>query len=119
MASPPLRISPCESTLDGTNCCPACQVVGKLRPHIVWFGEMPHRLDEIYLALSKADLFISIGTSGQVYPAAGFAEAASRDGIQTIEVNPNSTEISPHFDEHLRGQAGVKVTELVQRILSQ
>ena len=111
-------ISPCESTLDETNCCPECRVEGKLRPHIVWFGEMPLFMDEIYLALSKADLFISIGTSGQVYPAAGFAEAASRHGIRTIEVNPSTTEISLHFDEHLRGPAGVKVEELVKKVLA-
>ena len=112
-------ISPCENTLDETNSCPACEVVGKLRPHIVWFGEIPLFMDEIYLALSKADLFISIGTSGNVYPAAGFAEAASRHGIRTIEVNPNSTEISPHFDEHLRGPAGMKVAELVEKVLAE
>lgn len=111
-------VSPCESTLDGTNVCPACLATGKLRPHIVWFGEIPLLMDEISLALSKAGLFISIGTSGNVYPAAGFAEAASRHGIRTIEVNPNTTEISPHFDECLRGPAGVKVAELVERILA-
>jgi NAD-dependent deacetylase len=111
-------ISPCENTLDETNQCPACQVVGRLRPHIVWFAEIPLYMDEIYVALSRADLFISIGTSGQVYPAAGFAEAASSHGIRTIEVNPDSTNISPHFDEHLRGPAGQKVTELVEQLLS-
>ena len=112
-------ISACENTLDETTRCPACHVVGKLRPHIVWFGEIPLFMDEIYLALSKADLFICIGTSGNVYPAAGFAEAASRHGIRTIEVNPNTTEISGHFDEHQRGPAGVNVAELVDRILVQ
>jgi NAD-dependent deacetylase len=112
------HISHCENCLDETCVCPACQVVGKLRPHIVWFGEMPFFMDDISLALSNADLFISIGTSGNVYPAAGFAEAASRNGIPTIEVNPNSTAISPHFDEHLRGAAGEKVAELVERRLA-
>jgi NAD-dependent deacetylase len=111
-------VSPCEGALDERNRCPVCQVVGRLRPHIVWFGEMPLLMDEIYLALSKANLFVAIGTSGQVYPAAGFAEAASSHGIRTIEVNPNTTEISPHFDEHLRGPAGQKVTELVEKLLS-
>ena len=111
-------ISLCETTLNETNPCPACRVVGTLRPHIVWFGEIPFFMDEISLSLSKADLFISIGTSGNVYPAAGFAEEASRHGIRTIEVNPNTTEISSHFDEHLRGPAGVKVTELVEKILA-
>lgn len=110
-------VSPWDSAFDGDDRCPACAVKGKLRPHIVWFGEIPLFMDEIYFALSKADLFISIGTSGHVYPAAGFAEAASRHGIRTIEINPNSTEISPHFDEHLRGPAGEKVAELVDGLL--
>ena len=111
-------VSPCERKLDETNACPSCLVVGKLRPHIVWFGEIPLFMDEIDRALTRADLFISIGTSGNVCPAAGFAEAASRHGIHTIEVNPNTTEISPYFDEHLRGPAGEKVAELVLRILA-
>ena len=107
-----------ENNLDETNRCPACAVVGRLRPHIVWFGEMPLFMENIYLALSKANLFVAIGTSGNVYPAAGFAEAASQHGIRTIEVNPDSTKISPHFDEHLRGPAGRKVAELVEQLLS-
>jgi len=106
-----------KNNLDETSVCPECRASGSLRPHIVWFGEIPLFMDEIYLALSKAGLFISIGTSGKVYPAAGFAEAASRHGIRTIEVNPDSTEISPHFEEHLRGPAGLKVTELVGKLL--
>lgn len=111
-------ISPCEETLDATSACGACGASGRLRPHIVWFGEIPLFLEEIYLALSEADLFVAIGTSGNVYPAAGFVEAASRLGTPTIEVNPNTTEISPHFDEHMRGPAGTTVTELVDRLLS-
>lgn len=111
-------VSACEGLLDGNSRCPECPVAGQLRPHIVWFGEIPLFMDEISLALAQAGLFISIGTSGNVYPAAGFAAAASRQGIRTIEINPNTTEISPHFDEHLRGPAGLKVAELVERILS-
>jgi NAD-dependent deacetylase len=106
-------ISPCEDTLDETNLCPACETVGQLRPHIVWFGEIPLFMEEIGHALTQADLFVSIGTSGVVYPAAGFAALAARHGIRTIEINPASTEISPHFDEHLRGPATEKVTEWV------
>jgi NAD-dependent deacetylase len=111
-------ISPCETTLDETNRCPACDTLGSLRPHIVWFGEIPLFMDEIGQALTQADLFLSIGTSGVVYPAAGFAALAARYGIHTIEVNPTSTEISPHFDEHLRGPATEKVTAWVDEILS-
>jgi NAD-dependent deacetylase len=111
-------ISPCETTLDETNRCPACGTVGTLRPHIVWFGEIPLFLDEIGHLLAQADLFVAIGTSGVVYPAAGFAALAARQGIRTIEINPVTTEISPHFDEHLRGPAPVKVPEWVDGILS-
>jgi NAD-dependent deacetylase len=110
-------ISTCETTLDETNRCPACGTAGALRPHIVWFGEIPLFLEEIGRALKQADLFISIGTSGVVYPAAGFAELAARHGIRTIEVNPLTTEISPQFDEHLRGPATEKVPVWVDGIL--
>lgn len=61
--------------LDSLMPCPHCTTRGTLRPHVVWFGEMPLQLDEIYAALAQADLFISIGTSGNVYPAAGFVDA--------------------------------------------
>ena len=111
-------ISPCETTLDATNRCPACATVGTIRPHIVWFGEIPLFLEEIDHALTQADLFVAIGTSGVVYPAAGLAELAALHGIHTIEINPASTEISPHFDEHLRGPATEKVPAWVDGILS-
>lgn len=91
--------------------------MGALRPHIVWFGEIPLFMQEIEKALLKADLFISIGTSGVVYPAAGFASVAASHGCRTIEMNPDTTEISGNFDEHLRGPATVKVPFLVEEIL--
>jgi NAD-dependent deacetylase len=111
-------ISPCGISLDETHTCPACGKTGCLRPHIVWFGEIPLFMEDIEAALLKADLFLSIGTSGVVYPAAGFARAAALNGCRTIEVNPDSTEISQHFAEHLRGPASVKVPEWVEGILS-
>lgn len=110
-------VTPCETTLDASQCCPACGAVGSLRPHVVWFGEIPLFMEEIGNALAEADQFIAIGTSGVVYPAAGFAELAVRHGIRTIEVNPFTTEISPHFDEHLRGPATEKVPAWVEGIL--
>lgn len=111
-------ISPCGIALDETHACPACGKAGALRPHIVWFGEIPLFMEEIEQALLKADLFLSIGTSGVVYPAAGFARAAALNGCRRIEINPDSTEISQNFDEHLRGPASVKVPEWVDGILS-
>ena len=67
--------------------CPWCMATGQVRPHIVWFGEMPFYMDEIDKHLSQCDLFISIGTSGNVYPAAGFVETALRHGAHTVELN--------------------------------
>ena len=66
--------------------CPACGV-SALRPDIVWFGEMPYRMEEIFGAIDRADLFVSIGTSGAVYPAAGFVQAAMDYGAATLELN--------------------------------
>jgi NAD-dependent deacetylase len=95
--------------------CPYCGIKGALRPDIVWFGEMPHHMDEIYAALEQADYFISIGTSGNVYPAAGFVQLAWK--ARKIEVNVKDTEISNAFQEHLIGPASVEVPKLVKQIL--
>lgn len=111
----------CEETsewledLDVDEHCPFCGIRGALRPNIVWFGEMPHYMDEIYTALEKADIFISIGTSGNVYPAAGFVQLAWK--ARKIEVNVKDTEISSAFEEHLVGPASVEVAKLVKLIL--
>ena len=83
--------------------CPKCDA-GAGRPDVVWFGEVPHGLDEIDRALSAADLFAAIGTSGEVYPAAGFVEMARAVGARTVELN-----LAPgrpgRFDEVRQGPA--------------
>ena len=84
--------------------------------HIVWFSEMPFHLDEIFLALEKADIFISIGTSGQVYPAAGFV-AHTSGSCRRIELNLKGTANSSSFSEHLVGSATDKVPLLVDQLL--
>ncbi len=94
--------------------CDCCTAVDSLRPHIVWFGEMPFFMDEIYLALSKADLFISIGTSGNVYPAAGFVSMANEAGAHTIEVNLEPSLGASLFDKHYNGKASETVPALVK-----
>jgi NAD-dependent deacetylase len=73
--------------------CAACGRPGLLRPDIVWFGEMPYHMDAIAAALDQANIFAAIGTSGLVYPAAGFAEMARHNGraCRTVEINPNPT----------------------------
>ncbi|UOF01398.1 Sir2 family NAD+-dependent deacetylase [Bdellovibrio reynosensis] len=95
--------------------CPHCGRKGGVRPDIVWFGEMPYHMEEIYDALDKADYFISIGTSGNVYPAAGFVQVAWK--AQKFEVNTKETEISSSFSEHFIGPATVEVRKLVNYFL--
>ncbi len=97
--------------------CTCCQYPNNLRPHIVWFGEMPLGLDVIYHNLSQADLFIAIGTSGTVYPAAGFVEEAKSVGAFSIEVNLDPSAIHSHFDKTEQGKATQLVPQLVQNIL--
>ena len=87
--------------------CPGCKSKS-LRPHIVWFGEMPFGLDECYQALMQCDVFAAIGTSGLVYPAAGFAEIACQNGAKCVEINLEKTE-SNLFDEHYIGKASEQV----------
>ncbi len=89
-----------------------------MRPHIVWFGEMPLEMDAIEEAIGCSGLFVAIGTSGNVYPAAGFASIAAARGIRTLEINPDETGISGVFDEHRRGPAGQVVPAWVDEVLA-
>lgn len=98
--------------------CPACGVEGQLRPDIVWFGEMPYHMQKIYHALNRADLFVSIGTSGAVYPAAGFVREARMNGVRTIELNLEPSQGSRWFDEARHGPATQIVPDWVDEILS-
>jgi NAD-dependent deacetylase len=85
----------------------ACAKCGAdLRPHIVWFGEMPLGLERIYAALASADLFVAVGTSGNVYPAAGFVRAAKEAGARCVELNLEESQTAAFFDEKQRGPAG-------------
>jgi NAD-dependent deacetylase len=95
--------------------CKCCALAGRLRPHIVWFGEIPLYMEEIHEALARADLFVSIGTSGNVYPAAGFVRLAKRAGAHTVELNLEPSEGAPLFDEAHYGPA----TELVPAYFAQ
>lgn len=95
--------------------CPHCGRKGGVRPDIVWFGEMPHHTEEIYDALDKADYFLSIGTSGNVYPAAGFVQVAWK--AAKFEINVKDTEISNAFDHHFMGPASVEVRKFVDEFL--
>lgn len=96
--------------------CPACGEHA-LRPDVVWFGEMPYEMDRIYDTLREADLFVSIGTSGAVYPAAGFVRDARGLGVRTLELNLERSEGSHWFHEARQGAAGVLVPAWVDEVL--
>ncbi len=100
------------------NRCPCCVPSYVLRPHVVWFGEMPLELESIYEALSRCDLFISIGTSGTVYPAAGFVEEAHKVGAETVSINVAAAENLSQFQYHRQGKASILVPALVSELLT-
>lgn len=97
--------------------CPLCGGKGCLRPHVVWFGEMPLQMEAIYRALSQCDRFISIGTSGNVYPAAGFVEEANRHGAHTVELNLEPSQRLTAFAEHQHGLASELVPAYVEALI--
>jgi len=91
--------------------CPSCARPGGLRPHVVWFGEMPLAMDRILAAIQACGLFVSIGTSGNVYPAAGFAAEARAAGARTVELNLEPS--LGRFDDGRYGKASEIVPEFV------
>ena len=98
--------------------CPDCARTAGLRPHVVWFEEMPMSMEEIFQAIIDADLFVSIGTSGAVYPAAGFVQTAKSAGIRTCEINLDPSENAYVFDERRYGPATDLVPAWVDEVLS-
>jgi NAD-dependent deacetylase len=105
-----------EEDLTTTTPCPSCGQTGGMRPHVVWFGEMPLHMDEIAVALERCDLFAAIGTSGQVYPAAGFV-AEVRGRARTVEINLARSDVSGDFDEAIIGPASETVPRFVAGLL--
>jgi NAD-dependent deacetylase len=103
---------------EGANVCPCCGVAGQVRPDIVWFGEMPYEMDRIDEALQRCDLFVSIGTSGAVYPAAGFVQTARYCGAHCLEMNLEPSQGSIFFHESRMGPAGDLVPEWIDELLS-
>lgn len=98
--------------------CPACTAPAT-RPDIVWFGEIPFHMEEIGTALAQADLFVAIGTSGAVYPAAGFVQEARHHGARTLELNLDPSDTSRLFDETRLGPASEVVPAWVAEMVGQ
>lgn len=109
------NLAPWDNDFDGTTLCPSCGDTS-LRPHVVWFGEMPLHMDEIYAALSSCDVFAAIGTSGHVYPAAGFVDLAARAGAQTVEINLEPSQVHSAFDDARYGAATQAVPQWVREL---
>jgi NAD-dependent deacetylase len=107
-----------DDNMDRMTPCPICHSTGWMRPDVVWFGEMPYQMEEIGRLIEACDLFVSIGTSGNVYPAAGFVEEAKAHGARTIELNLEPSEGASHFDEAINGRATEIVPAFVERLLS-
>ncbi|MEO6433658.1 MAG: NAD-dependent deacylase [Sphingomicrobium sp.] len=101
------------------NLCATCGAVGQVRPDIVWFGEMPYQMEVIDAALRDCDLFVSIGTSGAVYPAAGFVQTARYVGAATLELNLEPSLGSIHFDERSYGKASTEVPAWVDKLINE
>jgi len=97
--------------------CHVCGNVGTVRPDVVWFGEMPYHMDMIWSRLADCDLFVAIGTSGAVYPAAGFVADAKHRGAKALEINLQPSENAVLFDDALLGPASETVPRWVERVL--
>lgn len=109
--------APFDGTMADRPACASCGTAGQIRPDIVWFGEMPYEMDRIDDALAACDLFVSIGTSGAVYPAAGFVQGARHHGARTLELNLEPSEGSIFFHESRMGRAGELVPAWVDEVL--
>jgi NAD-dependent deacetylase len=108
----------CQGDLSPAAVCGGCRQKGRLRPHVVWFGEMPFEMDRIQAALATCDLFLSIGTSGNVYPAAGFVAEARAAGAHSVELNLEPSEGRHHFGEAHHGPATEIVPAYVESLLA-
>lgn len=111
-------VSEALSDLTTTDVCSDCQYIGSLRPHIVWFGEMPMEMQRIHSALRGCDLFVAIGTSGNVYPAAGFVEVAKHSGAKTHLLNLDESQNGTEFDTEDYGLATEIVPPFVEHLLA-
>ena len=112
------KVSAVHSDITRDQACDCCGLTATLRPHIVWFGEMPFEMERIELALHQCDLFISIGTSGAVYPAAGFVSVAKSVGADTVILNLDESNNGMAFQRGEYGPATEIVPKFVEELLS-
>jgi NAD-dependent deacetylase len=110
-------VVPWREDLGVVDRCPSCAQARGLRPHVVWFGEMPMELETIYEQLAEAELFVAIGTSGSVYPAAGFVDTARLQGIRRCEINLEPSNNARAFDDRRYGAASETVPAWVDDML--
>jgi len=112
-------LHPWRDNLDTKSQCPSCDSQGSLRPHVVWFGEVPLYMEEIAAFLEDADLFVAIGTSGTVYPAAGFVQAVRQKAdCHTLELNLEPSDSASLFEEKRYGRASDLVPAFVDELLN-
>jgi NAD-dependent deacetylase len=112
-------VSPWRGTMDVGSACPACGTVGGMRPNVVWFGEVPLFLDEIAAGVAAAEVFVAVGTSGTVYPAAGLVDLAREAGARTVEINLQRSERAGAFDDVRLGPATEAVPAWVAEMLGE
>ena len=110
-------VTPWSGDLGTADHCPACGSAGFMRPHVVWFGEIPLHFNEIAAGLARAELFVAIGTSGSVYPAAGLVSEARQAGVRTCELNLDPSDNADAFDERHYGPATQTVPAWVDQVL--
>jgi NAD-dependent deacetylase len=111
-------VSPWRQEMDLDSLCPSCGAKGRMRPNVVWFGEMPLEMERIFAALARCGVFLSIGTSGNVYPAAGFVEEAREAGARTVELNLEPSAGVTLFEETRHGPATQVVPRFVEELLA-
>ena len=107
---------PAPAVMALKDACPACGAEA-MRPDVVWFGEMPYHMDRIGAALERCALFVAIGTSGQVYPAAGFVEEARAAGAACLEINLEPSDVAGRFHDRRLGKASVEVPAWVAELI--
>ena len=107
---------PAPPVMHRADSCPACGA-GSPRPDVVWFGEMPHQMDRITAAIARCDLFVAVGTSGAVYPAAGFVDLARDSGAETLELNLEPGDRASAFDTGRAGPASDLVPAWVDEVI--